>query len=83
MLEKDQSVSIHHRNVQSFVLELHTLKNELAPMITINISCAMPENHYNLRNHDDFRYRLLDLFTTALRASHIYYQKYEILFPLN
>ena len=83
MLEKDQSVPIQHRNVQSFALELHTLKNELVPMITTNIFCAMPENHYNLCNHDYFRYRLQELFTTALGTSHIYYQKYEILFLLN
>ena len=31
------------------------IKNELAPTITANIFGTMPENHYNLRNYNDFK----------------------------
>ena len=31
------------------------VKNEPAPTITANIFGTLPENHYNLRNYNDFR----------------------------
>ena len=55
VLEKVRSVSIHHRNIQSLAIEMDKVKNEPAPTITANIFGAMPENHYNLRNYNDFR----------------------------
>ena len=54
LLEKDGSVSIHHRNIQSLAIEMYKVKNKIAPIITANIFCPMPENHYNLRNQNDF-----------------------------
>ena len=55
LLEKDGSVSIHHRNIQSLGIEMYKIKNELAPMITANVFTTIPENHYNLRNYNGFR----------------------------
>ena len=43
LLEKDKSVSIHHRNIQNLAIEIYEIKNyirtiqELAPMITANV----------------------------------------------
>ena len=34
---------------------MYKVKNAIAPMITVNVFCPNPENHYNLRNHRDFR----------------------------
>ena len=55
LLEKGGSVSLHHRNIQSLAIEMFKVKNELAPTITANIFGTMLENHYNLRNYNDFR----------------------------
>ena len=43
LLEKDKSVSIHHRNIQNLAIEIYEIKNyirtiqELAPMITADV----------------------------------------------
>ena len=55
LLEKDQSVSIHPRNIQNLAREMCKVKNELAPMITANVFITIPENHYHLRNYNGFR----------------------------
>ena len=44
LLEKDGSVSIHHRNIQNHAREMCMVKNELAPMITA-VFTTIPENH--------------------------------------
>ena len=71
LLEKDGSVSIHHRNIQSLVIEMYKVKNKLAPTITDNIFGTMPENHYNLRNYNDFRIPFAKQFTMVLGLSPI------------
>ena len=55
LLEKDGSVSIHHRNIQNLAIEMYKVKNKLAPMITANVFTSIPENHYNLLNYNGFR----------------------------
>ena len=55
LLEKDQSDSIHHRNIQNLTREMYMVKNELVPMITANVFTTIPENHYNLGNYNVFR----------------------------
>ena len=59
LLEKDGSVSIHHRNIQNLVIEMCKVKNGLAQMITANVFTTIPENHYNLRNYNGFRLPLV------------------------
>ena len=34
---------------------MYKVKNAIARMITANVFSPSPENHYNLRNHSDFR----------------------------
>ena len=41
--------------MQYLAIEMHKVKNELAPMITANVFTTIPENHYNLRNYNGSR----------------------------
>ena len=55
LLANNRSCSVHHRNIQSFVIEPFKVKNELVPMITANVVFAALGNHYNIHNHNNFR----------------------------
>ena len=40
--------------IQSLAIEIYKVKEELSPIVTANVFCAMLENHYNhynLRNY--------------------------------
>ena len=39
LLRKDESVSIHHRNIQNVAVEMFKIKNELCPEILKGIFC--------------------------------------------
>ena len=56
LIEKDDSVSIHLEiETSSLEIEIYNVKYELAPTITVNIFGTIPENHYYLKNYNDFR----------------------------
>ena len=54
LLNKDNAVSIHHRNLQILVTEMYQVKNNLSSTIMSNI---FQENNtaYDLRNKREFR----------------------------
>ena len=49
LLEKDKSVTIHHRNLQTLAYEIFKVKNNMAPEILTEIF-PQKENNYSLRN---------------------------------
>ena len=49
LLEKDKSVTIHHRNLQTPAYEIFKVKNNMAPEILTEIF-PQKENNYSLRN---------------------------------
>ena len=49
LLEKDNSVSIHYRNIQALAIEMFKVANGISPLITNEISQLREESHYNLR----------------------------------
>ena len=53
LLEKDGSISIHHKNIHSHAIEMLQIKHEQSPEIVSNIF-AQTTQHYNFRRNRDF-----------------------------
>ena len=51
LLRKDHSVSIHHRNIRSFTIEIHKVNNMLTTMSELFEKRNL---NYNLRSQSDF-----------------------------
>ena len=56
LLEKDGSVSIHHKNIHSLAIETFRIKHGQSPEIVSNIS-AQTTQHHNSRQNRDLRIR--------------------------
>ena len=49
LLEKDKYVSIHSRNLQILATEMYKIKNDLSPLIVIELFERRNEQHYDLK----------------------------------
>ena len=49
LLEKDNSVSIHYRDIQALAIEMHKVATGMSPVIMNEIFQLTEEPHYNLR----------------------------------
>ena len=56
LLKKDNSVSIHHSNIQALATEMFKVKNNIAPEIMKELF-APKMSSYNLRNNNSFKRR--------------------------
>ena len=54
LLENDNSVSIHHRNIQTLAIEMYKVTNGLSPEIMNEIFQIREESRYNLRYTSQF-----------------------------
>ena len=54
LLEKDDSVSIHYRNIQALAIEMHKVANGMSPEIMNEIFQLREKSHYNLRYTSEF-----------------------------
>ena len=53
LLEKDSSVSIHHRNLRALATEMYRMYNGMAPEIVTEIFPLRLKGQYNLRSWSD------------------------------
>ena len=53
LLRKDNSVSIHRRNIQALAIEMYKAKNNLSPQITQGIF-KLKDRPHNMRSQHDF-----------------------------
>ena len=54
LLEKDWSVSIHHRNFRTFAAELFKVFKGLSPVIFAEAFPVRQQSEYNMRNYSYF-----------------------------
>ena len=54
LLEKDNSVSIRHKNIQALAIELFKVRHKLCPETTCDVFMERTSNQYNLRHRPDF-----------------------------
>jgi hypothetical protein len=54
LLEKDNSVTVHCRNIQYLAIEMYKVFNARSPIIVSQIFPRNDNNHYNTRNFSDF-----------------------------
>ena len=66
-LEKDKSVSVRHKNLQSIITEIFKIKDNISPEIPSKVFLQIRESLYNLTVNQDF------LIPSSVRTESISY----------
>ena len=53
-MEKDNSVSIHYKNLQALAIEMFKVHTKTSPEIMQEVFLVKEQGNYNLRNQTDF-----------------------------
>ena len=61
LLETDNSVSVHYRNIQVLEIKLYKILNGLSPEITKEVFLFNENTTYNTRNETKFHLRAMKL----------------------
>ena len=69
LLKKDNSVSIHHRNIQALDIEMYKVTNGLSPEIMNEIFQIREESRYDVRYASQFTIHLFTVFREWYRIS--------------
>ena len=83
LLEKDNSDSIHHKNIQALAFGMFKVKRKLCREITSDIFMERTNNHYNLRNCTDFLAPQVNKAFVEQKVFHILDLRYGMLFQKN
>ena len=75
LLEKDKSVTVHHRNLQTMAFEIFKAKNDMAPKILLEIF-PQKEINYSLRNSAALQGRSIKLPGMLQKLYLVWDQKY-------
>ena len=67
LLVKDNSVSIHHRNIRLLAIELYKAKNNLSSQLMLDLF-QRREVNYNIRSQTDFSLRSVNTSSYGLRS---------------
>ena len=54
LLEKDNSVSIHHKNLQTLIMEMFKVHTKISPEIMQDVFSVKGQGNYNFRNRTEF-----------------------------
>ena len=73
LLEKDNSVSIRHINLQSHAIKKHEIRNGVSPILTEKLFMPNNEHPYNFRHSRQFK--------TVSKYSVLWHRKFLFLGP--
>ena len=72
LLNKDNSVSVHHHNIQALAIELYKVVNDMSPEVISKVFQVKDTLSYNLRNNSQFlTYAIHSVYNGTESASYL------------
>ena len=82
LLEKDNSASIHYRNIQALATEMYKVANVVSPEIMNEIFQLREKSYYNLRYTSEFIPPVHSVYHGSESASHLGPKLWELIPPV-